>query len=280
MNNQNNQIYQMNNMNNQLNNQLYQLNNQNNQNNQLNNQNNQNINMLIDNNDINNNRINLRLEEIRNPIVINPYYIGLSLAMDFMENMSANLENEEICILIVYELYSLINSNIIRIDSPEEFKSKNNIPSYRDIAFIYDLHIIREEKREQDVREQDVREQDVREQKREQDVREEKREQDAREQDAREEKKEHNIIENEVFIPNGCHNALNFLQVCKARNYTNERYRELAHRIFNRNDINEYQLINPNELMRIYSLHTVFNYREVIFLYASLIPLELLMTFL
>ena len=132
MNNQNNQNNQLNN----INNQNYQLNNQNNQ---LNNQNNQNINMLIDNNDINNNRINLRLGEIRNPIVINPYYIGLSLAIDFMENMSANLENEEICILIVYELYSRINSNIIRIDSPEEFKSKNNIPSYRDIFFFTDL---------------------------------------------------------------------------------------------------------------------------------------------
>ena len=258
MNNQNNQIYQLNNRNNQNN----QLNNQNNQDNQLNNQNNQ------LNNDINNNRINLRLEEIRNPIVIiNPYYVGLSLAMNFMENMSADLENDETCISVVYELYSRITSNIIRIDSPEEFKRKNNIPSYRDTAFIYALHIMKE---------QNVREQDVREEKKEQDVREEKKEQNVGEQNVREE----NTTENEVFIPNGCHNALNFLQVCKARNYTNERYRELAHRIFNRNDINEYQLINPNELMRIYSLHTVFNYREVIFLYASLIPLELLMTFL
>ena len=264
MNNQNNQIYQLNNRNNQ-NNQL------NNQNNQLNNQNNQNINILINNNDINNNRINLRLEEIRNPIVINPYYIGLSLAIDFMENMSTYLENEETCISVVYDLYSRINSNIIRIDSPEEFKSKNNIPSYRDIAFIYDLHIMKEQDaREENVREQDAREENVREQ----DAREEKKE-----QNVGEEKKEQNV-EDEIFIPNGCHNALNFLQVCKARNYTNEQYRELAHRIFNRNDINEYQLINPNELMRIYSLHTVFNYREVIFLYASLIPLEILMTFL
>jgi hypothetical protein len=81
-----------------------------------------------------------------------------------------------------------------------------------------------------------------------------------------------------IIIPDGIHNALNFMSICCIRNITEQQYRELAYSIFN-SRYEFQQLENPQELMRIYSLHGRFTYRDVVFLYARHISLDRLLQF-
>ena len=133
-----------------------------------------------------------------------------------------------------------INNNSINLLTPEELIDEYKVPSYRDVVFLYTLNNhYRSIGGELSNEEKD----------------------------------------NAFIMPNGFHNALNFMSICYIRNTTEEQYRELAYSIFNsRNEFQ--QLENPQELIRIYSLHSRFTYRDVIFLYARFIPMDRLLQFI
>ena len=235
--------------NNQQNNQLNiplnnnQLNNQ--QNNQLNNQqNNQQNNQL---NNQQNNQQNIPLNN--NQVIDNNNRLNRQIMQERRFDYSINYTLDFMADILKHSDTDkekklanelYINNYSNNLLTPEELIDEYKVPSYRDVIFIYALNNhYRSIGGELSNEERD----------------------------------------SAFIIPNGFHNALNFISLCYTRNTTEEQYRELAYSIFN-SRFEFQQLESPQELIRIYSLHSRFTYRDVVFLYARFISMDRLLQFI